>query len=86
MAIEADGSLKFLWWDYGALAMIAKPLCALGGHKIDRHKVWHDGISYRTKCARCRTALIRERDGWSAFKESIHGDEARAMSPSEAAA
>ena len=41
--------------------------CRLFGHKVDRHRVWNDGIDFRTSCTRCGTALVRDQIRWRAF-------------------
>jgi len=38
--------------------------CKVFGHKINRRRVWDDGLNYRTRCDRCDAPLIRGRDGW----------------------
>ncbi|WP_425482326.1 DUF1660 family phage protein [Altericroceibacterium indicum] len=44
--------------------MIANFLCRYFGHKINRHRVAHDGANYRTNCQRCGQPMIRDWDGW----------------------
>jgi hypothetical protein len=42
-------------------------LCRLLGHRIDRRRVWNDGIDFRTSCPRCGAALLRDHVGWREF-------------------
>lgn len=37
-------------------------------HRIDRRRVWHDGLNFRCSCARCSKAMLRKQDGWQEFK------------------
>ena len=48
--------------------MFARAICKLGGHRVNRRRVWHDGVDFRTSCDRCHAPLIRdERSGWREF-------------------
>jgi len=47
---------------------LVKGLCALAGHKPNRHRAWHDGLDWRASCKRCGIALIRDHDGWRPFE------------------
>ena len=61
--------------------MFNSALCSILGHKIDRSRVWHDGINFRTRCHRCKTPMIRELDGWSQFETEVHGSVDRSSHP-----
>lgn len=61
--------------------MMFKLVCALIGHRISRHHVWHDDRDFRTSCRRCRTNLLRDIDDWRVFTgedAAVHG---RAVHP-----
>jgi hypothetical protein len=58
--------------------MIANLVCGLSGHKINRRKVWHDEVHFRTDCDRCGRPLIRALAGWELFDEETHADPHRA--------
>jgi hypothetical protein len=47
--------------------MFAKLVCSTKGHQINRHRVWHDSVDYRTRCARCDAELIRAVEGWREY-------------------
>lgn len=47
--------------------MLKSMLCRIKGHNVNRHRVWHDGMNYRTHCETCKKPLIRERAGWRLF-------------------
>lgn len=48
--------------------MFNSVICKLGGHRVNRRRVWHDKVDFRTSCARCDTPLIRdEQSGWREF-------------------
>jgi hypothetical protein len=50
---------------------------------MDRHRVWHDSIDYRTSCTRCGAALVRLPSGWTEFEPSRHGDPQRQPHPND---
>lgn len=52
--------------------MIANLVCGLSGHKINRRKVWHDTVNFRTDCDRCGIPMIRTFAGWEPFDEVQH--------------
>lgn len=53
------------------MSSLAKPLCALFGHRRARRRVWNDHVDLRASCIRCGTALIRTPDkGWRPFTAS----------------
>lgn len=47
--------------------MLNKLICSVASHHVDRHRVWHDGIDYRTRCRRCRAEMLRAEAGWREF-------------------
>jgi len=47
--------------------VLKKLLCSAASHTINRHRVWHDGVDYRTRCSRCGTEMLRAESGWRAF-------------------
>ena len=47
--------------------MLKALLCKYLGHRVDRHRVWHDDIDFRTGCARCGQPLVRGKTGWREF-------------------
>lgn len=47
--------------------MFSAVVCRIAGHAIDRNRVWHDGISNRARCTRCRQPMIRGIEGWRQF-------------------
>ena len=50
--------------------MFDSMICRISDHRVNRRRVWHDGVHFRTKCTRCDTPLIRDtRDGWRRFDE-----------------
>lgn len=61
--------------------MILKLVCRLGGHSIDRKRVWHDTLNYRTTCARCGTPLLRAGMGWREYDAERDSDDRRAVHP-----
>lgn len=48
-------------------AMLSELQCSLLGHKIERKKVWHDGLDHRTSCARCGSPMIKHNQVWRPF-------------------
>ncbi len=61
--------------------MLDRLVCLFSRHAINRHRVWHDGLEFRTKCARCRTPLLRTQDGWRGFDEEDDADDRRLPHP-----
>lgn len=57
--------------------MIRLTICEFLGHRVNRKKVSHDGLNYRTNCARCRHSLIRQKHGWVLYDPASHGDDRR---------
>jgi len=57
--------------------MFRHQFCLVAGHAINRKRVWHDGLDFRTKCSRCGQPLVRSEHGWRAFIESEDEDPRR---------
>ncbi|KWV95696.1 hypothetical protein ASS64_00115 [Erythrobacter sp. AP23] len=50
--------------------MLSSVICKVGSHNVNRRRVWHDGINFRTKCTRCSAPLIRDHQkGWRPLDE-----------------
>lgn len=48
--------------------MLNSFICKVAGHRVNRRRVWHDAVDFRTSCDRCDTPLIRdEQQGWRPF-------------------
>lgn len=52
--------------------MFTKLLCTTKGHLINRHRVWHDSVDYRTQCDRCGKEMVRDAGGWKEFEGGDH--------------
>jgi hypothetical protein len=61
--------------------MLRSALCAVAGHSIDRHRVWHDGSSFRTRCQTCSQPMIRDRNGWRKFDFEMDANGNRGTHP-----
>jgi len=59
-------------------------ICKYFGHKVDRHRVWNDGVDFRTSCARCGEQLIRAKK-WREYDPEVDGVEGRKLHPREQA-
>lgn len=57
--------------------MLGAAVCMISGHKVNRRRVWHDNVDYRTSCTRCSADLIRGRAGWRAYEEARDSSEGR---------
>lgn len=55
--------------------------CRLLGHRVNRDRVWHDGISFRTKCSNCNLAMIRGRNAWRPFDPEKDRSQYRSAQP-----
>ncbi len=55
--------------------------CMVAGHSIKRHRVWSDGLAFRTKCRRCRKELIRTDSGWRPYDFRRDDDNRRLPHP-----
>ncbi|GAB5349425.1 hypothetical protein [Alteriqipengyuania sp. 357] len=47
--------------------MLGRPVCFIFGHRIDRTRVWHDGLDHRTTCRRCAALMLKHKQGWRPF-------------------
>lgn len=61
--------------------MLKRMMCVFTSHAINRHRVWHDGIEFRTKCRRCGTPLHRTEEGWRILAADEQADSRRAAHP-----
>ncbi|KPM18144.1 hypothetical protein AAG593_04465 [Citromicrobium bathyomarinum] len=61
--------------------MLAKALCGLRGHRVDRKRVWNDGLHFRTTCARCACPLINCNHAWRPFDTEKDADVRRKPHP-----
>jgi hypothetical protein len=57
-------------------------VCSIKGHRINRHRVWHDSVDYRTHCDRCEVEVIRTEQGWREY-DGIEQAEQRLPHPRE---
>ncbi len=60
--------------------MIMQTVCQIAGHTINRNRVWHDALDFRSKCTRCGKPLIRTDKGWRQWQLSDE-DERRQPHP-----
>ena len=56
-------------------------VCKCLGHRVDRRRVWNDGIDFRTSCVRCARPLLRDDPGWRAFDPDRDSHENRSPHP-----
>jgi len=69
--------------------MLASLFCKLLNHKVNRHRVWEDGLNFRTTCTRCAASLIRDDDlsretfKWRAYDAQRDEDPRRKPHPRE---
>lgn len=63
--------------------MLGAFLCRTIGHRINRRRVWNDGIDFRTSCPRCGMELIRDPDQWRDYDPARHDNPARLPHPRE---
>jgi hypothetical protein len=61
--------------------MLGNLLCRCGKHRINRHRVWHDGVDFRSKCTRCGLPMVRDFWGWREFDATRDGDFSRQPHP-----
>lgn len=64
--------------------MLESVICKARGHRVNRRRVWDDGLSYRTNCERCRVPLIRGIEGWRQFDTNRDLDSSRRAHPHHA--
>jgi len=56
-------------------------ICNVVGHRVNRRRVWDDGMNFRTNCERCQTPIIRDQQGWRPFDSSRDANEGRCAHP-----
>lgn len=56
-------------------------ICLILPHKVNRRRVWFDGLEFRTGCDRCGTQLLRADEGWRKFDEERDGKALRTPHP-----
>lgn len=61
--------------------MLGAFVCHLTKHRVNRRKVWNDGISFRTRCRRCGRELLRGSHGWREFDPDRDGNPGRNLHP-----
>lgn len=61
--------------------MLSAIICQLAGHRVNRRRVWHDQVDFRTRCERCGTDLIRGRHGWRLFDAEQDAEPHRRAGP-----
>ena len=61
--------------------MLGELLCNLFDHKVERRKVWHDGLDHRTSCGRCGAPLIKRNQLWRRFDTDEDTDMRRKPHP-----
>ena len=59
-------------------------ICKVSGHRVNRRRVWDDGVNFRTNCERCDKPLIRDKQGWRVFDSSRDLNPARRTHPRHA--
>lgn len=48
--------------------MLKSMVCKAAGHRVNRRRVWHDKVDFRTSCDRCGVPMIRDdHHGWREF-------------------
>jgi hypothetical protein len=66
--------------------MLSSVACKIIGHRIDRKRVWHDSIDFRTSCTRCHAQMLRGFEGWREFVDAKDDDIHRKPHPRTEAA
>ena len=61
--------------------MLKGLLCNVANHRVNRHRVWHDNLNFRTNCERCGKPLLRDTKGWREFDSAIDSDTSRSAHP-----
>ena len=61
--------------------MLSGLVCGIRGHKVDRNRVWHDNLNYRTTCRSCGASLLRDGEGWRVFNNAKDFDSDRRPHP-----
>jgi hypothetical protein len=50
--------------------VLRRNLCQWFGHRVNRRKVWHDGVDFRSRCLRCDQEMLRDTARWRLFEPS----------------
>ena len=66
--------------------MLKGLICSVMRHKVNRRRVWHDNLHFRTNCERCGLPLLRDAQGWREFDSESDADVTRAAHPHSAEA
>jgi hypothetical protein len=61
--------------------MFAELACRILKHRVDRRRVWNDGLDFRTACGRCSVPLLRDAGGWREFDAPRDDNPRRAPHP-----
>ena len=64
--------------------MLKGLICSVASHKVNRHRVWHDSVNFRTNCERCGRPLLRDGKGWREFDTALDADTSRSAHPHSA--
>jgi hypothetical protein len=64
--------------------VLRKLLCLVARHKVNRRRVWHDELNFRTSCDRCGTPLLKDTQGWREFDTDRDSNERRGPHPHSA--
>jgi hypothetical protein len=54
--------------------MLQSVRCLFGRHRVDRQRVWNDTLNMRGVCRGCKTALLRDIDGWRPFSSRDYSE------------
>ena len=61
--------------------MLGRIVCLFTGHRINRKRVWSDGLTRRATCRSCGTPMICTDDGWRAFDSALDASTSRQPHP-----
>lgn len=61
--------------------MFGAIVCHLTKHRVNRLRVWDDGLNFRTQCERCGEELLRNGNGWRSFDPDSDGNPLRRPHP-----
>lgn len=64
--------------------MMNAAICNVVGHRVNRRRVWDDGMNFRTNCERCQTPMIRDKQGWRPFDGNRDSNVGRCAHPRQA--
>lgn len=56
-------------------------ICSIASHRVNRHRVWHDSLNFRTNCERCGAPLLRDQNGWREFNLALDASSNRTAHP-----